>query len=151
MDMLRDNLAHAAAFSIAGIVLLAVGFLALDLVTPGRLRQLVWLDHNRNATILAGSMVIGLSFVLVCSVIDTAGLVLWRAVLYTAIYTVLTIAVMMWSFVFIDWLTPGKLGTLLLDDAESGRHSADDAHPAGWISAAVFVGVGAIIGVTLIV
>ena len=117
MDMLRDNLAHAAAFSIAGIVLLAVGFLALDLVTPGRLRQLVWLDHNRNATILAASMVIGLSFVLVCSVIDTAGLVLWRAVLYTAIYAVLTIAVMMWSFVFIDWLTPGKLGTLLLDDA----------------------------------
>ena len=142
MDLLRDNLAAGASFSLVGIALLVVGFVALDVVTPGRLRQLVWVDHNRNAVILATSMVIGLSIVLVCSVIDTELLELWRALLYTVAYVVLTIAVMMWSFVLIDWLTPGKLGTLLLEN---------DEHPAGWITAAVFVGVGAVIGMTLLV
>lgn len=142
MELLRDNLAAGASFSLVGIALLVVGFVALDLVTPGRLRQLVWVDHNRNAVILTTSMVIGLSIVLACSVVDTELLALWRALLYTAAYVVLTIAVMMWSFVLIDWLTPGKLGTLLLEN---------DEHPAGWITAAVFVGIGAVIGITLLV
>ncbi|MBD0861586.1 DUF350 domain-containing protein [Gordonia sp. zg691] len=142
MELLRNNLAAGASFSLVGITLLVVGFVALDVVTPGRLRRLVWIDHNRNAVILTTSMVIGLSIVLVCSVVDTELLELWRALLYTVAYAVLTIAVMMWSFVLIDWLTPGKLGTVLLDD---------DEHPAGWITAAVFVGVGAVIGMTLLV
>ncbi|KAF0971105.1 MULTISPECIES: DUF350 domain-containing protein [Gordonia] len=142
MELLRDNLAAGASFSLVGIALLVVGFVALDLVTPGRLRQLVWVDHNRNAVILTTSMVIGLAIVLACSVVDTELLALWRALLYTAAYVVLTIAVMMWSFVLIDWLTPGKLGTLLLEN---------DEHPAGWITAAVFVGIGAVIGITLLV
>ncbi|MFW0783191.1 DUF350 domain-containing protein [Gordonia sp. CPCC 206044] len=137
MDHLRDNIGDAAAYGIVGIVLLVVGFLALDLVTPGRLRNLIWLEHNRNAVMLATAQVIGLSIVMVAGIRDSFTLELWRGVLYTAIYAVLAIAVMMWSFVLIDWLTPGKLGTLLLDD---------DEHPAGWICGAVFIGVGAVIG-----
>ncbi|UEA60440.1 DUF350 domain-containing protein [Gordonia otitidis] len=137
-----DNLAWGASFSIMGVALLVVGFGALDLVTPGRLRQLVWVDNNRNAMILTTSMVVGISFVLVASVVDTAGMVLWKALLYSLAYVVLTIAVMMWSFVLIDWLTPGKLGTILLEN---------DTHPAGWISAAVFVGVAAVFSTVLIV
>ncbi|SDU66560.1 protein of unknown function [Gordonia westfalica] len=108
MELLRDNLAAGASFSLVGIALLVVGFVALDLVTPGRLRQLVWIAHNRNAVILTTSMVIGLAIVLVCSVIDTELLALWRALLYTVAYVILTIAVMMWSFVLIDWLTPAS-------------------------------------------
>ncbi|WAC53801.1 DUF350 domain-containing protein [Gordonia sp. SL306] len=140
MDLLRDNLGAAAAYSIVGVAVLVLGFAALDLVTPGRLRNLIWLDHNRNAVMLATAQVIGLSIVMVAGVRDSVTLELWRGVLYTVAYTVLAIAVMMWSFVLIDWLTPGKLGTLLLDD---------DEHPAGWICGAVFVGVGAVIGAAL--
>ncbi len=140
MGQLRDNLGHAAAYSLVGIVLLVIGFAALDLVTPGRLRNLIWLEHNRNAVILSTAQVIGLSIVMVAGIRDSVALELWRGLLYTAIYVLLAIAVMMWSFVLVDWLTPGKLGTLLLDD---------DGHPAGWICGAVFVGVGAVIGATL--
>ncbi|MFT4044282.1 MAG: DUF350 domain-containing protein [Gordonia sp. (in: high G+C Gram-positive bacteria)] len=141
MELLRDNLAAGASFAIVGIVLLVVGFAALDLVTPGHLRQLVWVDHNRNATRLTVAMVAGVSFVLIASVVDTHLLTLWKALLYTAAYAALTIAVMMWSFVLIDWLTPGKLGTLLLDD---------DEHPASWISVVVFLGVAGVIGAVLL-
>ncbi|MGV9860759.1 DUF350 domain-containing protein [Gordonia sp. NPDC003425] len=141
MELLRHNLAWGASFSIMGVALLVVGFAALDLVTPGRLRQAVWVDHNRNAVLLTVSMVVGLGLVLVGSAFDTSMLVLWRALVYTLAYAVLAIAVMMWSFVLIDWLTPGKLGTLLLDD---------ETHTAGWISASVFVGIGAVIAAVLI-
>lgn len=142
MEILRDNLADGASYSLIGIALLIVGFVALDLVTPGRLRQLVWVEHDRNATILTVSMVIGLALVLVCSVIDTAHLELWRGLVYSIAYAVLTIAVMMWSFVLIDWLTPGKLGSLLLEDS--------DENPAIWVTATVFVGIGAIIAAALL-
>jgi hypothetical protein len=140
MDQLRDNLGDAAAYSLVGIALLVVGFVALDLETPGRLRNLIWLDHNRNAVMLATAQVIGLSIVLVAGARDSLALELWRGVLYTAIYVLLAIAVMMWSFVLIDWLTPGKLGTLLLED---------DGHPAGWICGAVFIGISAVIGAAI--
>ena len=142
MEVLRDNLAAGTSFSLVAIALLVIGFGALDLVTPGRLRQLVWVQRNRNATILTVAMVVGLAIVVVCSVIDTRDLVLWRGLLYTAIYALVTMAVMMWSFVLVDWLTPGKLGAVLLDDEE---------HAAGWISATMFVGVAAVIGATLLV
>ncbi len=66
MELLRDNLAAGASFSLVGIAVLVLGFAALDLVTPGRLRQLVWIEHNRNAVLLTTSMVIGLAIVLVC-------------------------------------------------------------------------------------
>ncbi|AZG46189.1 DUF350 domain-containing protein [Gordonia insulae] len=141
MELLRDNLGDAAAYSLVGVALFVLGFLALDLVTPGRLRNLIWLEHNRNAVMLATAQVIGLSIVLVAGIRDSLMLELWRGLLYTVAYVVLAIAVMMWSFVLIDWLTPGKLGTLLLDD---------DEHPAGWICGAVFIGVGAVIGAALL-
>lgn len=140
MEILRDNLAHGASFSLVGIALLVVGFAALDLVTPGKLRNLVWIDRNRNAVLLTTSMVLGLALVMVCAVVDTAADELWRSLVYTIAYVVLTIAVMMWSFVLIDWLTPGKLGTVLLEN---------DEHPAGWITAAVFLMVGGVIAATL--
>ncbi|MFT4126550.1 MAG: DUF350 domain-containing protein [Gordonia sp. (in: high G+C Gram-positive bacteria)] len=142
MEIVRHNLAFGASFALVGIALLVIGFLALDLVTPGKLRDLVWADRNRNATLLTAAMVVGLILVLVGSIVDTAGLVLWRALVSTIVSVVLAITVMMWSFVLVDWLTPGKLGTVLLDD---------DDHVAGWITAAVFVGIGLIIATTLVV
>lgn len=141
MELLRDNLGHAAAYSIVGIVLFVIGFVALDIVTPGRLRALVWLEHNRNATLLVMSEVIGLAIVMVCGINSSTTLVLWRGVLYTALYVILAIAVMMWSFVLVDWLTPGKLGSLLI---------SDDENPAGVVTAALFIAIGAIIGTALI-
>ena len=83
------NLAWGASFSLLGVALMVVGFGALDLVTPGRLRQLVWVDNNRNAMILTTSMVVGIAFVLVASVVDTVTLVLWKALLYTLAYACL--------------------------------------------------------------
>ena len=141
MEILRDNLARGASFSLVGIALLVIGFVALDLVTPGKLRNQVWIERNRNAVILTASMVVGLALVLIAAVIDTAYLELWRGLVYSIAYVVLAIAVMMWSFVLIDWLTPGKLGTVLLEN---------DEHPAGWITAAVFVGIGATIAATIL-
>lgn len=141
LEVLRDNLASLTSYGLLGIALLIVGFGALDLVTPGRLRNLVWVEHRRNAVILTTSMVIGLSLVLISSVLVSDVLVLWRGVLYTAVYGIVAIALMMFSFVLIDLLTPGKLGTLLLDD---------DEHPAGWVSAAVFIAIGAVMAAALL-
>ncbi|HEX2301788.1 MAG TPA: DUF350 domain-containing protein, partial [Pseudonocardiaceae bacterium] len=42
----------AAAFSAAGLALMALGFALIDLLTPGNLREQIWLHRNRNATVL---------------------------------------------------------------------------------------------------
>lgn len=141
MELLRDNVGHAAAYSIIGILLFFVGFFALDLVTPGRLRVILWTEHRRNATLLVVAQIIGLAIVFICGINSSAGLELWRGLLYTSVYTILAIAVMMWSFVLVDWVTPGKLGDTVI---------FDDEHPAAFVSAALFVAIGAIIGTALV-
>lgn len=137
MEILRDNLADIASYGLLGLGLIILGFLALDLITPGNLRNLAWVEHNRNAVILATAQIIGVAWVVYSGVQASLGLELWRGVLYTFIYGVVAIALMMFSFVLIDLLTPGKLGALLLEN---------DRHPAGWINAAVFLGVAGIVG-----
>lgn len=132
---LRDNLGGLSAYGLLALVLLVVGFLALEIVTPGSLRSMVWVEHRRNAVILTVSMVIALSLVILTGASVSGPLALWRGLLYTAIYGIVAIALLMFSFVLIDWLTPGKLGSLILDDDDS---------VAGWVSGAVFVGLGAV-------
>lgn len=139
VEMLRDNMASSASFGLIAVVALIVAFGALDLVTPGNLRTLVWVEHNRNAVILTVAQVVAVATILTASIVAGTGLELWRSVLFTLVYVVIGIAVLAFSFVLIDWLTPGKLGSLVLETDT----------PTVWVNAAVFVGIGAVMAAAL--
>ncbi|MFW0789302.1 DUF350 domain-containing protein [Gordonia sp. CPCC 205333] len=139
VEMLRDNMASSASYGLIAVVALVAAFGALDLVTPGSLRKLVWIDHNRNAVILTVAQVIAVAQILTASIMAGTGLELWRSILFTLVYVLIGIAVLAFSFVLIDWLTPGKLGSLVLDGNT----------PTVWINAAVFVGIGAVMAAAL--
>ncbi len=135
-----DNLADIAAYGLLGIVVLIVGYLALDVVTPGTLRNLLWRDDNRNAVLLTSGFLISLGVVYAASA--RAGMMtdhLWQGLLFAALYSVVAIALMCFSFVLIDWLTPGRLGELLL----TGNAAVV------WINIIVFVVLGVSMGAVL--
>lgn len=139
VEMLRDNMASSASFGLLAVVALIAAVGALDLVTPGSLRTLVWVEHNRNAVILTVAQVISVATILAAAVVASTGLELWRSILFTLVYVVIGIAVLAFSFVLIDWLTPGKLGSLVLETDT----------PTVWVNAAVFVGIGAVMAAAL--
>jgi Domain of Unknown Function (DUF350) len=139
-EIMRDNVASTAAYSCVGVLLMLVSFIAVDVVTPGKLRQQVWIDRNRNACILVASNAFSVAVIIVAAITASQG-GLAEGLLYTAIYTLLGILIMALTFVLLDALSPGDLGEVLMEDKP---------HPAVWVSATVHVGTGLIIAASLL-
>ncbi|GAA3968655.1 DUF350 domain-containing protein [Gordonia caeni] len=146
LTLLRENLADLTSYGLLSVGLLILGFVGLDLVTPGSLRDKIWREGNRSAVILAVAQALGLMLAVAAGIAASTAFELWRGVVNTAVYGIVTIALMMFSFVLIDLLTPGKLGSLLLDgeDTVEGRHN-----PAVWLNAVTFLAIGIFVSAAL--
>jgi uncharacterized membrane protein YjfL (UPF0719 family) len=140
--MLTDlgyGLATGLAYAAVGTVLMVVGFVVVDLLTPGSLRQLVWADRNSNAVIVLSSGLIGTAAVVVTAILtsdDDFG----RGIVSTVGYGLLGLLLMAVSFVVVDLLTPGRLGELLVQS---------EPHPAAWVTASAHLSVAAIVAAAI--
>ncbi|MFC9895068.1 DUF350 domain-containing protein [Nocardia sp. NPDC127579] len=139
-DLARDGGA-ALAYSTVGIALIALGFVLVDVITPGNLRQQIWVDRNPNAALLAASNVLGVGIIVAIAIWTSDGGI-GRALAASVVYGLIGLAVMAVAFVLLDLLTPGKLGELLVDDS-TGRN------PAVWVSAALHIAVALVVAAGL--
>ncbi|MFL6057092.1 MAG: DUF350 domain-containing protein [Actinoallomurus sp.] len=62
-----------AAYTALGLVLLLVGFFAVDLTTPGRLTSIIRSGRNTNAALLAVCGVVGVGLVVAASIYASGG------------------------------------------------------------------------------
>jgi len=130
----------AATYGLVGLVLMAVGFALVDVLTPGNLREQVWVQRNRNAAVLLSSNLIGVGVIVATSIAASEND--WaEGIVSTLAYGLLGLVLMGLSFVVIDAVTPGKLGALLVED---------QAHPAVYVNGASHLAVSAIVAVSII-
>lgn len=132
--------AIAAAFSVVGLALMALGFVLIDLLTPGNLREQIWLHRNRNAAVLVASNLLGVGIIVTSAIAASADAV-GAGLVSTVIYGVLGLVLMGLSFLVVDLLTPGNLGALLVDETP---------HPAAWVIGASHLAVAAIVSAALL-
>ena len=129
----------AATYGLAGLLLMAVGFVLVDVLTPGNLREQIWVQRHRNAAILLASNLIGVGIIVATAIAASHGD--WaQGILSTLAYGLLGLVLMGLSFVVIDAVTPGKLGALLMEE---------QAHPAVFVSGASHLSVSAIVAVAI--
>lgn len=131
-DNFWDNLIAAGVYSVAGIAAMAVGFVVLDLLTPGNLRAQVWVDRNRNAAALLASNLVGVVIVVVAAITASEG-GLAKGLLYTAAYSALGLIAMAVTFGLLTLVTPGKIGEAITD---GNPHPAVAVHAVLHIAAA---------------
>lgn len=129
----------AAAYGVVGLVLMALGYLVVDVLTPGKLHALIWTDRNRGSVVVLSSSVLAMALVVRQAILASeeglaAGLV------STALYGLVGLALMAVSFLVLDAVTPGKLGELV---------TAPELHPAVWVTAAVHVSVGLVVAAAI--
>lgn len=130
----------AATYGLAGLVLMAVGFLLIDVLTPGNLREQVWVQRHRNAAILLASNLIGVGGIVATAIAASEND--WaEGIVSTLAYGLLGLVLMGLSFVVIDAVTPGRLGALLMEE---------QSHPAVYVSGASHLAVSAIVAVSII-
>ncbi|MEV0730111.1 MULTISPECIES: DUF350 domain-containing protein [Polymorphospora] len=126
---------QSLVYGAVGIGLMAVGFLLVDLLTPGRLRDLIWVRRSGNAALLLAANQLGIAGIVFTAILTsydsfTKGLV------STLIFGAVGIVIMALGFFVLDWLTPGKLGEII---------AATEPHPAARVSAASHFGAALIV------
>jgi uncharacterized membrane protein YjfL (UPF0719 family) len=62
-----------AAYTALGLVLLLIGFFAVDMTTPGRLTTIIRMNRNANATLLAVCGMAGVGLVVAASIFASGG------------------------------------------------------------------------------
>jgi uncharacterized membrane protein YjfL (UPF0719 family) len=139
LEQLLTGLLAAAAYGVVGVLMMALGYLLVDLATPGKLRDLIWVDRNPNAAILLVSGLLGIGIILtVAIIVSDDDLVLGLA--DTLAFGLLGLILMSLSFLLIDWMTPGKLGDEL---------SSATIHPGTWVSAGAHVVIATLIAASI--
>lgn len=129
------NIVAAVIYSGVGIGLLLLGFVLVDLLTPGALREQIWSERNRNAALYLCSSLLGTGAIVFTAILTTyqdftTGLI------STACFGLLGLALKAGAFWLVDVLTPGKLGQMIVDAEQ---------HPAVWVAAAANVAISAIV------
>jgi hypothetical protein len=132
---LLEGAGRSIVFGIIGIGLMAVGFLLIDLLTPGKLRDLIWVDRNPNAALLLAANQLGIA-VIVFTAIFTSYNSFGEGLASTLIFGLVGIAIMGLAFLVLDWMTPGKLGDVIC---------TPDRHGGAVVSAASHFGAALIV------
>ncbi len=125
------------AYSGVGLVVLVVGFYVLDLLTPGKLGQLV-MDGNPGAGLLAATGLASLGLIMYFAIHFTgAG---WDGLDDAAVFGLVGVLVQAVGFFVLDMVIPGKLGDHCFNPT---------LHPAAWASAGIQVWVALVVGASL--
>ncbi|MEV0082014.1 DUF350 domain-containing protein [Saccharopolyspora sp. NPDC003752] len=140
--MLQEMLAGliaAVAYGVIGVAMMALGYVLVDLATPGKLRDLIWVQRNPNAALLLVSGLIGVGIILTTAIVGSADDLI-AGLIDTLVFGLLGLILMSLSFLLIDAVTPGKLGDEL---------SSPNMHPATWVSATTHVVIAVIIAASI--
>ncbi|TYB46625.1 DUF350 domain-containing protein [Actinomadura chibensis] len=140
MDGLLDEIGGTLAYGAVGIALMALGYLVVEVTTPGRLGKQIWTDGNRGAALLLSVKLLGIGAIVTTAIV-TSDSDLGDGLVDTAVFGGIGVLLMVVAFFLLDVITPGRLGATLVDAEGSGTR----IHPAGWVVAAADLGVAAIV------
>ena len=135
LEDLLEGAGRSIVFGLVGIGLMAVGFVLIDVLTPGKLRDLIWVERNPNASLLLASNQLGIAAIVFTAIFtsyDSFG----QGLASTVLFGLIGIAIMGIAFLVLDWMTPGKLGEVIC---------TQDRHGGALVSAASHFGAALIV------
>jgi uncharacterized membrane protein YjfL (UPF0719 family) len=131
-----QSIGYAVAYTGVGIALLILGFFALDLLTPGHLGRHIVENRAVNAAAVLAAGFLGQGAIVFASIWTNATSAFGQALLYTVVFGILGVLLQAVAFVVLDLITPGKLGSHVMEVA---------FHPASLVLAAAQLAVALIV------
>jgi len=132
--LLGQGVLATLLYFVIGFAVLALGFVALDALTPGNLRQQVYTDRNPNAAILVGANHLSLAIIVVTAIL-TSDDSLGQGLVDSAVYGLLGVVLQGVALRLLDAFVPGHLRALVAEPRMSG---------AAWAVASSLVAIGAV-------
>jgi hypothetical protein len=132
--LLGQGVLATLLYFVIGFGVLALGFVALDVLTPGNLRRQVYTDRNPNAAILVGANHLSLAIIVVTAIL-TSDDDLGQGLVDSAVYGLLGVVLQAVALRLLDAFVPGHLRALVAEPHMSG---------AAWAVASSLVAIGAV-------
>ncbi|MFF0885785.1 DUF350 domain-containing protein [Streptomyces sp. NPDC003456] len=139
MSDIVNGLGRATAYGGLGLVLLVLGIVLVDVLTPGKLGRQIWEQRNRNAAVVLSSALLGIGGIVFTSIWTTYD-AFGKGLFSTAVFGLLGLVMMAVAFLVVDLITPGRLGEVLVQE---------EPHPAVWVTASCNVAVAAILSASI--
>jgi uncharacterized membrane protein YjfL (UPF0719 family) len=133
-DLLSQGVLATLLYFVVGFGVLTLGFVALDLLTPGNLRQQVYTDRNPNAAILLGANHLALAIIVVTAIATSADS-LGQGLVDSAVYGLLGVVLQAVALRLLDVFVPGHLRNLVNEPRMSG---------AAWAVGMSLLAIGAV-------
>ncbi len=137
---LATELAAGTLYGLVGIVLLALGFRMMDLLTPGNLGRQLCEDRNRNAGVIVSAAMLAIGIIVTSAIIASDG-DLAEGLGQSAGFGLVGILLMGVAFVVVDLITPGKLGDIVM--GEEGHE------PMVFVTSAALLSIGAVVAAAI--
>lgn len=138
-EQLAAGVPATLMYFVAGAAVLIVGFIVLDLLTPGKLRDLVFVENRAGAATLAGAQQIALVLI-IAAVVRAADDRLLVGVTETLIYGAIGIVLQTVALIIMELLVPGRFRDVVMDAR---------LQPRAMLAATTMVVVGAVNAIAL--
>lgn len=133
-ESLAQNVVAAALYFVVGALVLAAGFGLMDLLTPGNLRHLVFVEYRPNAVAVASGMYAAVAIVVVSAIVASSN-ELGQGLVDAAVYGIVGVLLQGVALVVLEVAVPGRFRDLI---------EADRLHPSAIATAVMLLAVGGV-------
>jgi uncharacterized membrane protein YjfL (UPF0719 family) len=121
-------------YFLVGMAVLVVGFFMVDVLTPGKLREMVFVDRRPNAVVLACAMYIALATVIISAIVNSYSQ-LGQGLIGVAVYGFMGVVLQGVALLTLHLVIPGNFHEHV-DEPE--------LHPASFAVALMLLAVGGV-------
>lgn len=109
---LIDGIGVSLAYFGVGALVLAAGFVVLDLLTPGSLRHHIFVDHRPNAAVLQVASALALAIIVVTVMVNASDELVW-GLMDVVVYGLLGVVFQAVTLVILELVVPGRFRDLV--------------------------------------
>jgi uncharacterized membrane protein YjfL (UPF0719 family) len=126
-------------YALVGLLLVLLGFYAIDLTTPGKLNQLVR-EGRPNAALVTGAGMVSMAFIVVVSIFASSGR-LAEGLIASLIFGLVGIVAQAVAVRLLEWVTRIDIGGLL---------AAQQLRPQAFVVSAAHIALGLVVAVAIL-
>ena len=134
LNPVLKGLVATVLYFLVGMAVLVLGFIMVDVLTPGKLRQMVFVDRRPNAVVLACAMYIALATVIITAIANSYSQ-LGQGLVGVAVYGLVGVVLQGIALLTLHFVIPGKFHEHV---------DEPDLHPAAFAAAVMLLAVGGV-------
>lgn len=126
-------------YAVVGVLLMLLGFWAVDLTTPGKLNRMVR-EGLPNAVVVTAAGMVSMAFIVVVAIFSSSGALL-EGLLTTLVFGVVGIVVQVGGVRLLEWVTGIDIGEVIM---------AENLRATAFVVAAAHLALGLVVAVAIL-